>query len=73
VHGTNGAADVLISRGSAINLVTPVWRGRSPLYPKGYIAVGASYFTPDGNREIEAFGYFPICYYFFPPGGQRID
>ncbi len=72
-HGTNGGADVLVTRGSGIKLMSPVWRGHSPLYPKGYIAVGASYSTPDGNREIEPFGYFPICYYFFPPGGQRID
>jgi hypothetical protein len=73
VHQTNGAGDVLITRGSAIRLLTAVWRGSSPSYPKGYIAVGGSIFTTDGNREIGSFGYSPICYHFFPPGGQGID
>jgi GH24 family phage-related lysozyme (muramidase) len=78
VHQTNGGSQSLIQRGTGVATITVIWPGNGganakPVYPSGYVTVGANFLTPDGNTQIRSFGSFTrFCYHFVPggaPGG----
>jgi hypothetical protein len=74
VHQTNGGSQLLIKRGTGTATIDVIWpansgAGARPLNPSGYVAVGANFFTPDGNTQIRNFGLFAnVCYHFAPEG-----
>jgi hypothetical protein len=74
VHSTNGGSYLVSARGSDNPTVTLKWLGDKPVYPKGFIALGVNFVTPEVNgKVIKSFGLFPqFCYHFFPVG-QPID
>jgi hypothetical protein len=74
VHTTNGGTNTIIQRGSGTIQTTIIWNGNTPVYPKGYITLGANWWTADGSKLIGGIGLVSaICYHFFPPGGHKID
>ena len=77
VHATDGGGQLAIQRGAGSAQVTVIWPANvtgnpMPVYPKGYVTVGANFFTSDGSHLIQSAGLFPqICYHFAPQGSVR--
>jgi len=72
VHQTNGGNNYPVQRGKGVATATVIWPGNgaagaAPVYPTGYVTVGASFETPDGSQQIRGFGLFSqVCYHFGP-------
>jgi len=77
VHMTDGGSQYAIRRGKGTATIVVIWPGNPtgdpmPVYPKGYVTIGANFNTPDGSSSIRDLGLFPqICYHFGPAGNVR--
>lgn len=72
LHQTDGANSFIIQRGKGVASTTVIWPANPsgdpmPKYPKGYVTLGAIFWTPDGTKVIRFLGLHPeICYHFAP-------